>query len=133
MRNKSVQMSFIDIYNGVLESMEEKKPELVRLLEEHIDFDGIIPVRFKCAFYRRYGRTHKYHLESFIRALILQKLLGIATDALLITILKCCAEMRMFCGFDQVPDASQFTRFREKYADYLAEMFERLVDLTEPI
>ena len=79
-------MSFIDIYNGVLESMKEKKPELVRLLEEHIDFDGIIPVRFKCAFYCRYGRTHKYHLESFIRALILQKLLGIATDALLITI-----------------------------------------------
>ena len=50
MRNKSVQMSFLDIYNGVLESMEEKKPELVRLLEEHIDFDGIIPsARFTAA------------------------------------------------------------------------------------
>ena len=133
MRNKSLQMSLFDIYSTVSESIEQNKPELIRLLEEHIDFDRIIPVRFKCAFYHRYGRSHKYHLESFIRTLILQKLLGIATDALLIIILKCSAELREFCGFDQVPDASQFTRFREKYADFLAEMFEHLVELTEPI
>ncbi len=36
MRNMSVQMSIEDIYNGVSESMESQKRELVSLLEEHI-------------------------------------------------------------------------------------------------
>lgn len=133
MRNSTVQMSLFDIYSGVSESIERKKPELIRLLEEHIDFDSLIPVSFKWAFYARMGRSHVYHLECFIRTLILQKLLGISTDSLLIAILKCSSELREFCGFGKVPDASQFTRFREKYCDYLSEMFERLVELTEPI
>ena len=128
-----VQMSLSDTYENVAASISEKKPELISLLEQHIDFDGLIPARFKAAFYGRYGRSHKYHLESFIRALILQKLLGIPTDALLITILKCSRELSSFCGFDKIPDASQFTRFRDKYCDYLSDMFEYLVDLTEPI
>ncbi len=126
-------MSLFDIYNGVSESIEQKKPELISLLEEHIDFDGIIPSRFQWAFYSRHGRPHKYRLESFIRALIIQKLLGICTDKLLISILKCSFELRDFCGFDKVPDPSQFTRFRENYCEYLSEMFEYLVTLTEPI
>ena len=46
MRNKAVQMSLFNIYNGVLSSIEEKKPELITLLEEHIDFDCLIPARF---------------------------------------------------------------------------------------
>ena len=133
MRNKSVQMSLFDIYNGVSHSMEEHKPELIQLLEEHLDFDSLIPTDFRLAFYRRHGRKHIYHLESFIRALTLQKLLGISTDKLLITILKTGSELRDFCGFDKVPDASQFSRFRENYCDQLKVMFERMVDLTEPI
>ena len=133
MRNKSVQMSLSDIYNGVSQSMEEHKPELIQLLEEHLDFDSLIPASFKFAFYRFNGRKHIYHLESFIRALTLQKLLGIPTDKLLITILKTSAELRDFCGFDKVPDASQFTRFRQNYCDQLKTMFEYLVDVTEPI
>ena len=42
MRNKWVQMSLYDIYNGVSQSIEEHKPELIQLLEEHIDFDSLI-------------------------------------------------------------------------------------------
>ena len=133
MRNKNVQTSLFDIYSDVSESMEQHKPELIRLLEEHIDFDSLIPQSFKLAFYQRYGRGHIYQLESFIRALFLQKLLGISTDRLLITILKTSCELRDFCGFDKVPDASQFTRFREKYCNQLKIMFEHMVDITEPI
>jgi transposase len=77
MRKSAVQISLWDTYNGVSEAIEQHKPELIRLLEEHIDFDRIIPVSFKLAFYRYMGRKHKYHLESFIRAFVVQKLLGI--------------------------------------------------------
>ena len=119
-----------DIYNGVSEAIEQHKPQLIRLLEEHIDFDKLIPV---LAFYRHMGRKHKYHLESYIRAFVVQKLLGIPRDTLLLSVLRLSAELRDFCGFDKVPDASQLTRFRENYKSYLAEMFEHLVDLTESI
>ena len=133
MRNKAVQMSLLDIYNGVLDSIEEKKPELITLLEEHIDFDRLIPCEFTSAFYGRMGRKHIYHLESILRALILQKLLGLTTDVQLIAVLKCSKELREFCGFSKVPDASRLTRFKQGYCEFLVKVFERLVDMTEPI
>ena len=133
MRNKYMQMSLYDIYSEVSESIDENKPELIRIFEEHIDFDELIPVSFKSAFYKRMGRSHKYELESFVRAFSLIRIFGIPTDSLLISILKCSEELRGFCGFDKVPDASQFTRFRENYCEYLEDMFDHLVDLTEPI
>ena len=133
MRKSAAQISMWDIYNGVSEAIEQHKPQLIRLLEEHIDFDKLIPVNFKLAFYRHMGRKHKYHLESYIRAFVVQKLLGIPKDTLLLSVLRLSAELRDFCGFDKVPDASQLTRFRENYKSYLAEMFEHLVDLTESI
>ena len=133
MRKSAAQISMWDIYNGVSEAIEQHKPQLIRLLEEHIYFDKLIPVSFKLAFYRHMGRKHKYHLESYIRAFVVQKLLGIPKDTLLLSVLRLSAELRDFCGFDKVPDASQLTRFRENYKSYLAEMFEHLVDLTESI
>ena len=41
--------------------------------------------------------------------------------------------LRDFCDFDKVPDGSYFTRFKQRYCDYLADMFHKLVDITEPI
>lgn len=133
MRNKNVQMSLYDIYNDVSEAVEKKKPKVIALLEEHIDFEKIIPTSFYRAFYSRYGRSNIYHLESYIKALILQKILGIPTDKLLLDILKCSSELTDFCGFDKIPDSSALTRFKQRFVDYLAEMFENLVSLTEPI
>ncbi len=133
MRNKNVQMSLSDIYSDVIEAMDEQRPRLIQLLDDHIDFDRLIPVRFMLAFYTGQGRGHIYHLESYIRAFVLQKLLGIPTDSLLLNILHLSGELKDFCGFRKIPDASQLTRFREKYAVYLQDMFEHMVDITEPI
>ena len=133
MRNECVQMSLEDIYNDVSKSMEDQKLALIELLETHIDFETMIPTSFYNAFYQRYGRSHIYHLESFVRSLVLQKLLGIPTDALLLSILKLSAELREFCGFSKVPDASQLSRFKTNYCEHLKRMFEALVDLTDPI
>ena len=60
-------------------------------------------------------------------------MLGISTDALLLSILKLSAAFRDFCGFTKVPGASQLTRFKANYCEHLKKMFESLVDLTEPI
>ena len=133
MRKKNVQMSLFDIYNDVSEAVENKKPKVISLLEEHIDFENIIPQNFYRAFYSHYGRNNIYHLESYIRALLLQKILGIPTDKLLLDILKCSSELTAFCGFDKIPDGSALTRFKQRFTGSLAEMFENLVNATEPI
>ena len=108
MRKSAAQISMWDIYNGVSEAIEQHKPQLIRLLEEHIDFDKLIPVNFKLAFYRHMGRKHKYHLESYICAFVVQKLLGIPKDPLLLSVLRLSAELRDFCGFDNVSQGRSY-------------------------
>ena len=39
-----------DTYDAVLTSMEESKPELIKLLEAHIDLESLIPEGFYRAF-----------------------------------------------------------------------------------
>ena len=72
--NKFSQISLLDIYEDVNTSFTEKKSELVSLLKKYIDFFSLISYEFRHAFYRNLGRKHKYHPESFIKALIIQKL-----------------------------------------------------------
>lgn len=47
--------------------------------------------------------------------------------------LKYSQELRDSCGFDVVPDASKFTRFKQNFLLDLQSMFEHMIDLTEPI
>ena len=64
---------------------------------------------------------------------LLQRIFSIPTDTLLIIFLKYSQELHDFCGFDVVPDASKFTRFRQDFLMDLQSMFDHMVDLTEPI
>lgn len=68
-----------------------------------------------------------------IKALLLQLIFSIPTVSLLIIFLKYSQELRDFCGFDTVPDASKFTRFKQDFLLDLQSLFHNLVDLTEPI
>lgn len=79
------------------------------------------------------GRFRDYHLSSMISALILQKLFSIPETTLLITFLEFSEELRDFCGFDNVPHESQFSRFNTNFYTEINQMFHKLVDITEPI
>jgi hypothetical protein len=133
MRNKYVQMSLLDIWHSVEERLEHDKPELFKLLDEHLDWDEIIPGAFYNAFYLRIGRKRKYELESFMRALFLQRIFNYVNDSQLLATLRYSYEMRDFCGFEHVPDASKLTRFKQEFCGHIRTVFERLVELTEPI
>lgn len=133
MRKKNVQMSLLDIYQSVEERLENDKPELFRLLDEHLDWDEIIPNTFYNAFYQRLGRNREYELESFMRALFLQRVFHYIEDSQLLNTLRFSYEMRDYCGFDKVPDASKLTRFKQDFCEHIRTVFEQLVDLTEPI
>jgi hypothetical protein len=126
-------MSLWDIYRGVKDALESNKPLLFRLLDEHISWDEIIPFAFYRAFYKRFGRPRGYHLESFLRMLLLQRIFHFVEDSQLLNVLRYCREMRDFCGLHKVPDAGKLTRFKQEFCDWLRQIFERLVELTEPI
>jgi hypothetical protein len=133
MLKKYVQMSLLDIYNDVCFKMENNKPEFIKMLETYIDLKTIIPNEFYWAFYRHVGRPREYALESFVKFFLLQKILGIPCDSTLLNVLSLSRELREYCGFENVPDASKITRFKQGFVRYVKRMFDTLVDITEPI
>lgn len=106
---------------------------MFQLLDEHLDWEEIIPARFYSAFYCQLGRKRVYGLESFLRALFLQRIFHYVEDAQLLNTLRFSYEMRDYCGFEKVPDSTKLTRFKQDFCEYIQEVFERLVDLTKPI
>lgn len=133
MRNKNVQMSLFDTYNDVCSTMENDKSEFLRMLETHINLENLIPFEFYWAFYRNLGRKREYDLESFVKFCILQDAIGISQDKTMLTVLKFSDELFEYCGFGKVPDASKITRFKQNFTHYIKMMFDRLVEMTEPI
>lgn len=127
------QLTLSDIYENCKGIFDNEQSKFITLLENTIDVADFIPAPFYDAFYRHFGRNRIYSLEAFISALMLQKIYSIPTDALLINILRLSKELRDFCGFVKVPDASKLTRFKQDFVLELTVMFNKLVDLTEPI
>lgn len=111
----------------------DQAPSFFQLLEQHIDLDEFIPDSFHTAFYQKLGRNRNYPLNGFLSSLILQKIFSIPSDSLLILLLSICKELRDFCGFTKVPDASLFTRFKQNFLPWIEIMFYNMVDYTEPI
>ena len=74
-----------------------------------------------------------YPLHGFLTAFILQKIFSIPTDSLLLLFLHLCRELRDFCSFTKVPDASLMSSSKHDFEYYIELMFQRMVDYTEPI
>lgn len=127
------QLSLADIFSDCQNKFDNDKYAFLDLLDRAIDFDEIVPVSFLMHFHASTGRPRKHLLYPMLRALLLQLIFSIPTVSLLIVFLKYSKELRDFCGFDVVPDASKFTRFKQDFLLDLQSMFDRLVDLTEPI
>ena len=127
------QLSLSDIFKECENLLEEDKPAFLSLLESHIDLDEIVPVSFRNHYYSWTGRPRTYPLDAMLWALILQKIFSIPTDQLLLVFLQYSRVLRDFCGFTKVPDASKITRFKQEFLPDLQLMFDKLVDLTEPI
>lgn len=127
------QLSLADVFSDCKEKFENNKPQFLSLLQNTIDLDDLVPASFINHFYASTGRPRKYQLYAMISALILQRIFSISTDSLLIIFLKYSKELRDFCGFLKVPDASKFTRFKQNFILDLQLMFDNLVDITEPI
>ena len=133
MATKYHQISFNDIFSDCQNKLTDDSPSFFSMLSEHVDLNGFIPPEFQSAFYLSVGRTRTYPLHGFLSAFILQKIFSIPTDSLLLLFLNLCKELRDFCGFSKVPDASLMSRFKHGFEPYIELMFQRMVDYTEPI
>ena len=127
------QLSLGDIFQDCQEKFKNDKPAFLSLLETHIDLDEIIPLSFFNHFHASTGRKRLYPLKAMLWALVIQRIFSIPTDQLLLTFLHYSKPLRDFCGFTKVPDASKITRFKQDFLTELNSVFEKLVDLTEPI
>ena len=127
------QMTLAEIFTETQEIFESDKPEFLKLLESTIDLSELIPVSFRNHFYSSTGRPREYSLTSLLWSLIIQRIFSIPTDSLLLTFLVYSKDLREFCGFSKVPDASKITRFKQEFIVDLQIFFDSLVDLTEPI
>ena len=127
------QLSLADIFSDCQNKFDNDKYEFLSILDETINLDEIVPVSFVLHFHAATGRPRKYLLYPMLKALLLQLIFSIPTTSLLIVFLKYSQELRDFCGFDVVPDASKFTRFKQDFLLDLQSMFDHMVELTEPI
>jgi transposase len=127
------QLSVADFFQDCQDKFNNDKPAFLSLLENHIDLDEMIPFSFYNHFYASTGRARKYHLKAILWALIIQRVFSITTDQLLLVFLHYSKPLREFCGFDKVPDASKITRFKQDFLHDLQSVFDKLVDVTEPI
>ena len=127
------QLSLADFFTDCQNKFDNDKYEFLSMLDETINLDEFVPVSFISHFHAATGRPRKHLLYPMLRALLLQLIFSIPTTSLLIVFLKYSQELRDFCGFDVVPDASKFTRFKQDFLSDLQSMFDHLVDLTEPI
>lgn len=127
------QLSLVDIFNDCQNKFDNDKYEFLSILDETIHLDEIVPASFILHFNAATGRPRRHLLYPMLKALLIQRIFSIPTTSLLIIFLQYSQELWDFCGFDVVPDASKFTRFKQDFLDDLQAMFDRLVDLTEPI
>lgn len=126
------QLSLADIFSDCQNKFDNDKYAFRELLNHTIDFDEIVPVSFVSHFHVVTGRPRKHLLYPILKALLLQLIFSIPTTSFLIVFLKYSQELRDFCRFDIVPDASKFTWFKQDFLLVLQTMLDRLVDLTEP-
>lgn len=127
------QLSMAEIFSDCANFFENDKHHFLSLLEANLNLDELIPYSFYNRYYASTGRPRDFHLTSMIWALLLQRIFSITEDTLLLTFLRFSKELREFCGFTRVPDASRFTRFKQEFLLDLQSFFDNLVDLTEPI
>ena len=127
------QLSLADIYDDCKNFLEEDRPKFLDLLEEHIDLESMIPSSFWNHYHSHTGRKRGYPLAAMLWALILQRIFSVPTDSLLLIFLAYSKHLKDFCGFTKIPDASKITRFKQDFLSDLQQVFDHLVDLTEPI
>lgn len=125
------QLTICDISSGYEKFFNKNQTTILDLLNEFININDFIPFSFYQRYYSSLGRNRDFNLESMLLAFVLKNLLSIPRTNLLISLLNISSELRNFCGFNKVPNKSQFSRFKTDFLSDLNDVFNKLVDITQ--
>lgn len=126
LKNQSTFNNFSLLYS-------KATPRLFNFFEEHIQLENIIPKSVKQKYYSTVGSKRKYSLTSMIKFFILKNIFAIQTFSTLLRFLYISKELRDFCGFDDIPHASQISRFSTMYFKEVNQILHALVEITQPM
>jgi hypothetical protein len=126
------QLSLVDIFSDFQEIYESNKSQFLSLLQQNINLDEIVPASLK-AFLCINGQNPKIPFECLFVGTHHPADFSILADPLLLIFLCYSRHHREFCSFDKVSNTSKITRFKQDFLEDIQAVFERLVDLTEPI
>lgn len=126
LKNQSTFNNFSILYS-------KATPSFFYLFEKYIQLHNIIPESVKQKYYSTVGSKRKYSLTSMIKFFILKNILGISTFSTLLRFLSLSKELRDFCEFDDLPHASQISRFCTRFSKEVNQILHVLVEITQPM
>ena len=127
-----LQLSLFNQFESLVDLENNNKLNILSLLSSHLDFSSLIPCEVMSSYRSSVGRN-PYPLISMIKAFIVKNLYGYESIEKLIDLLAASPKVRNFCGFSTIPNKSTFSRFKSTFYSLLEDIFNNLVNLTEPI
>ena len=127
-----LQLSLFNQFESLVDFENNNKLNILSLLSSHLDFSSLIPYELMSSYHSSVGRN-PYPLISMIKAFIVKNLYGYESIEKLIDLLAASPKVRNFCGFSTIPNKSTFSRFKSTFYSLLEDIFNNLVNLTEPI
>jgi len=89
------QLSLADIFSDRQDKFDNDKYHFLSPLDETINLDEIVPPSFGSHFHALTGRPRTHKLYPILKALLLQRIFFISTDAFLIIFLKYSQEFSL--------------------------------------
>ncbi|WP_455542973.1 transposase [Intestinibacter sp.] len=120
-------------FNNLHNSNIKAAPNFFELFNQYINLDNIIHPSFKQRYYLTVSSKRKYSLESMIKFFILKNIFNHIHYVDTLRLLQISKELKSFCGFDEIPHASQISRFANKFLKNINEVFHTFVDITNPM
>ena len=127
-----LQLSLFNQFESLIDLENNNKLNILSLLSYHLNLSSLIPSDIMSSYYASTGRN-PYPLISMINAFFVKNLYGYESVEKLIDLLAASPKVRNFCGFSTIPDKSTFSRFKSTFYSLLEDIFNNLVNLTEPI
>lgn len=127
-----LQLSLFNQFESLVDLENNNKLNILSLLYSHLDFSSLIPYELMSSYHSSVGRN-PYPLISMIKAFFVKNLYGYESIEKLIDLLAASPKVRKFCGFSTIPNKSTFSRFKSTFYSLLEDIFNNLVNITEPI
>ena len=127
-----LQLSLFNQFESLVDLENNNKLNILSLLSSHLDFSSLIPYEVMSSYHSSVGRN-PYPLISMIKAFFVKNLYGYESIEKLIDLLAASPKVRNFCGFSTIPNKSTFSRFKSTFYSLLEDIFNNLVNITEPI